>query len=267
MASSDMSPLCRLIAVRLAFHYNLTSGRCDPSINRLATGVDCTSRAVEQAISVLEKGGWLSRESSRGRHPNRYQLRMERVRAPAADPAGDSPDECSTPNECSGSIASNPERRFAATPNDGSAQPRTAVRANRELNKKMEQGEDSPPSPSHVHRLHIDPVPGAPEPSRWEEFWNACPRHAAAGLALSFYKQIVMSGTATEDELITCMKRYAAERQGEDMQFTKKPVNWLREECWKDAPVIKLGAPKVPLNGRSAAVSFLDMAAKRMARR
>jgi len=77
--------------------------------------------------------------------------------------------------------------------------------------------------------------PKAPE-ADFETWWKQYPRHVAKGAAEKVYKRIVASGKASVADLMAGALRYAAEREGQEPQFTKHPSTWLSGACWADEP-------------------------------
>ncbi|GJE43843.1 hypothetical protein AEGHOMDF_3022 [Methylobacterium soli] len=243
LADPEMTAQCKVVAVRLALHHNIGTGRCDPSVDGLAAGACCTSRAVEKAIAFLDKAGWISRSSTRGRHRNRYQLRVERASAHPSKSPDDESETLLTPNGNSGFKQMNPERRDASTPNGGSPQPRTAIRANREENREKEQRKDSPQNPSsHDHRDRGRSAEADSEPEGFSEWWVQYPRRTGEDGARRAYAQIVREGRASPSELMDGVRRYAATRIGQEERYTTTPINWLRNGCWSYQPAPQLQA-------------------------
>lgn len=76
-------------------------------------------------------------------------------------------------------------------------------------------------------------------------FWQAYPRRVAKGAAEKVYQRIIRNREATEAELLAGAMRYAAQRDGEEPQFTKHPATWLNGKCWTDEPPLK-APPRLP---------------------
>ena len=84
------------------------------------------------------------------------------------------------------------------------------------------------------------PAPsGAGEPSasdlemEFDLWWLCYPRKQDRGHALKAFKRVRKSGIALET-LTTATRKYAAERAGQDAQFTKLGATWLNGQCWLD---------------------------------
>jgi hypothetical protein len=71
----------------------------------------------------------------------------------------------------------------------------------------------------------------------FDEFWKIYPRHVAKKAAERAYRRAVKSATAVD--ILHGAMRYAAERTGQDGQFTKHPATWLNGGCWDDEPTRK----------------------------
>lgn len=67
------------------------------------------------------------------------------------------------------------------------------------------------------------------------EFWLECPLKKSKTAAVKAWNRAIASG-ASPLEVIAGMKRYGAERRGQDPQYTKHPSTWLNAGCWSDEP-------------------------------
>lgn len=74
------------------------------------------------------------------------------------------------------------------------------------------------------------------------EFWPIYPRKVGKGAALKAY--IAARKRSSFDAIIAGARRHAAERAGEDAQFTKHPQGWLAGDHWNDEPTPKRVAPQ-----------------------
>jgi len=70
-----LEPTEKLIALRLVWHRNANSGRCDPSQSRLARDVGVSIATVKRAILSLERKGVLARK--RGQRSCLYAFSRE----------------------------------------------------------------------------------------------------------------------------------------------------------------------------------------------
>lgn len=111
------------------------------------------------------------------------------------------------------------------------------------LNQTHQQTSTPSPSqsPSQSERKKDSPAPdgagGEPSASDLEmefDLWWLCyPRKQDRGHALKAFKRVRKSGIALET-LTTATRKYAAERAGQDAQFTKLGATWLNGQCWLD---------------------------------
>jgi DNA-binding transcriptional ArsR family regulator len=79
-----LRPAARLVGAQLVEHCNLATGRCDPSVGRIAQRTGLSERSVSRAIGELVAGGLVSRlvHGSFG-HRNAYRIAWERLGAAA----------------------------------------------------------------------------------------------------------------------------------------------------------------------------------------
>jgi len=68
-----------------------------------------------------------------------------------------------------------------------------------------------------------------------DAFWPAYPLKVGKPQALKAY--ISARKRATFDEITYGLRRYAAERDGQDKKFTKQPQGWLNRDGWTDEPI------------------------------
>lgn len=75
MLSSALRPAARRVLGQLIEHHNLRTGRCDPSVGRIAGILGLSDRSVRRALAQLEAGGLVARVIHGGqRHANAYRL-------------------------------------------------------------------------------------------------------------------------------------------------------------------------------------------------
>lgn len=70
----------------------------------------------------------------------------------------------------------------------------------------------------------------------FEVWWSAYPLKKSKEGARKKHAEIIKAGRATEGELLEGALRYAAERAGQEVRFTKHPTTWLNQGCWSDEP-------------------------------
>lgn len=66
----------------------------------------------------------------------------------------------------------------------------------------------------------------------FEKFWLACPRRVGKEAARKAYEKA--RKLASDEELLTGIRRYAATRAGQDEQYTVHPATWLNQGRWAD---------------------------------
>jgi ribosome-binding protein aMBF1 (putative translation factor) len=74
-------------------------------------------------------------------------------------------------------------------------------------------------------------------PDGFAAFWATCPRQEGRAEAIEAYRQVVDSATATSDQLIDAMRRYADAKRHIEQKYIKLPRNWLAGECWLENPL------------------------------
>jgi hypothetical protein len=66
LAAKELSHGAKVVAARIALHFNVSTGQCYPSIVRLAQGTGIGERHIPRVLAVLERSGWLGITRSRG---------------------------------------------------------------------------------------------------------------------------------------------------------------------------------------------------------
>jgi hypothetical protein len=79
----------------------------------------------------------------------------------------------------------------------------------------------------------------------------------AKGAAAKAYRRIIRNREATEAELLAGAMRYAAQRDGDDPQFTKHPATWLNGKCWMDEVSPSRGRPRSYLDTIAAGLALI----------
>lgn len=75
LAAHGLPPLVRLVAVRLALHLHVNSGRCEPGYAIMASELGISERSVIRMVAMLERTGWLTVTRGQGwHHANRFVL-------------------------------------------------------------------------------------------------------------------------------------------------------------------------------------------------
>lgn len=66
----------------------------------------------------------------------------------------------------------------------------------------------------------------------FEQWWSEVPRKVGKGQARTAFRSAL--GKAPFDTLLAGIRRYQAEREGQEDRYTKHPATWLNGECWAD---------------------------------
>lgn len=90
----------------------------------------------------------------------------------------------------------------------------------------------------------------------FDEFWKAYPRRVGKQEALKMYKRTLK--LTTPEHIIKAAKKYAAERAGQDAQFTKHPGSWLNAGRWGDYDTDLTKAPAAAAEPAKVYVKFID---------
>jgi hypothetical protein len=85
LLASRLRQGAKAVGGRLLEHLNLETGRCDPSIGRMARDLGLDERSVRRSIGELEAAGLVARVINSGRgHANSYRLNLGAMGAIAA---------------------------------------------------------------------------------------------------------------------------------------------------------------------------------------
>lgn len=155
------------------------------------------AKKVQTYLAALEEAGWISRFTD---PTGRRVLHLSPV--PPRSPEG------------------GPISGVGGPPNRGS-KPEEVNQTKKKYPRKAPSGRGLTPTESLA----------------FEEFWNVYPKHTAVGAARGAFKAALKIGTL--EEILDAAGRYAAgcRESGTPEEYRKAPANWLRGECWKDAPV------------------------------
>lgn len=85
----------------------------------------------------------------------------------------------------------------------------------------------------------------------FDEFWRIYPRHVAKQAAFRAYKKALKE--SRPEVILEVARRYANERAGKNVEFTKHPATWLNSERWCDYQQQSVAVAAAPKN-ESAAV-------------
>jgi hypothetical protein len=231
------SPSAVVVAAKLLDCHNGKTGQCNPSYGTLARLTGLHKRTVMEAVATLEHASWYTVERTShkdakgsGLPSNDFHFNWSRVPS-AKNSTTPSENSCTTLVKNSalggGQNSTTPSEEFCAPP--------SAVLAtqNNERDRNSEIGNcESKRSGDRAPMIGF---------ALW---WQNYPRKVGKDAAQKEYNKILASARATEDELLRGAMRYAAERGGEDPQYTKHPRTWLSAGCWADEPSPIGGRPK-----------------------
>jgi hypothetical protein len=218
------------LAVRLALHLYVESGRCDPHYAMLATELRLSRRSIIRGIAVLERAGWVSvaRVGQHLHQPNQFSL----LRADRGDTAL-SPRKAAT-GVTNSADRGDKDRHSAVTYGVTQQSVRTAKNSGRDslspdsaLHAVSKTDARSKAAAGKKRRGHVN------ADEAFARFWAAYPKRVAREAALKAFAAAVKRGVDPET-LIAGAKRYAVERTGENAEYTKHPATWLKGGCWDD---------------------------------
>ena len=236
----------KMVLLMLANRVNADTGRCDPSIQRLATDCGMSKDSVRRAITALAGRGLIEvlRRSREGvQLPNHYRIAAgpEDGIAPPADD-GD-PDE--------GGVSL---RGVVAHSEGGSRTQRGGVVAVCDPNQEDKPGREPDSFASLTPALpeEVDPAPDDPpslfsadaptpaekrkaEPDRFDDFWRIYPRRTAKGDARKAWAKAVRKHPP--DAILRAAERFAKASAGTEARFIPHPATWLNGERWGDEAV------------------------------
>lgn len=191
------------VAYQLASNFNREKGYAWPSHKNLADRTKMTVRGVQKSLGRLEDRGHLMIKTGAG-------------------PGGTN---TYTP------VLQNDELPFVGGTNYCSENRRTRVRTEETELKNLSKV--SPPKTGNSST----PI-NENKPQRFDEFWLQYPRKVGKKAALKAYGTALREG-ADPDDIIAGACRYAAERAGEPVRYTKHPPTWLNAGCWDDEPAVQ----------------------------
>jgi hypothetical protein len=220
-AAPDVSANVLKLAYVIAFkRMNVESKMAIVSQKTLAADLNMTVRSVQNLLPMLETFGLVVEPAAGPGKPSVYRVK---------------------------SLASESESPKAASP----------IGAKRTNGIASFDGETAKPNSLFPELTSPTPVRKRVLTQGFAEFWQAYPRRLAKGNAEKAYRRIVRNREATEAELLAGAMRYAAQRDGEDPQFTKHPATWLNGKCWMDEPPPNGGRPRSYLDSIAAGLALV----------
>jgi hypothetical protein len=231
---ADLPDAAVRVAMTIALHLRVSTGRCDPAYATLASCSRISERSVYRLVALLEHAGWIAIQRTRGRHSNQYILTN-----PAKTQAGlsatnpdtsdrvnpDTSDNPTLPNRASNpaNMLADKKRRTAKGTTKGRESDSTPPIASRDLKR----------SPAKKTKASADRPESQTDDDSFREFWSVFPRRVAKEAAAKAYAAAKKRG-ATDEALLDGAKRYARERAGQEPRYTKHPSTWLHDGCWED---------------------------------
>jgi len=206
------------VGMCLAFHKNLSSGQCNPSLDRIAKRTGMKVRNAQYALGRPEKKGRIKRHMG-GHGPRnstqyellRVQVNDARVQPPAAEGANPAQHGCSELHPNLENTNLNHKGTVCADTH----------------NIVLEIGggkEAQPPTDAEID-------------AGFEDFWSQYPRAVDKGKARTEYRKAVKAGKATITQINHAAMLYGAARWDANQDhYTKTPATWLANECWGDDP-------------------------------
>jgi hypothetical protein len=219
------------VAMCLAFHKNLTSGQCNPSLDRIAKHTGIKVRGAQHALSSLESRGWIKRQiGGRGpRSTTQYDLLRVQYLAPLDQPprvqendvrVQANADEGATV-EAVGCSKMHPNLKNINLNHDGTV---CADPPHSPLIENLNGSEERLPTDSEID-------------AGFEVFWRQHPRAVHQGKARTEYRKAIKSGKVTIAQIQHAAMAYAAARwEANQDHYTLPAAKWLAEECWGDDP-------------------------------
>ena len=201
MKQQGLKPATKVVLYWLADHHNGETGKCFPSINRLAELSEMSRRAVEGHLDTLDKMGLITRvqqfRDTGGKSTNSYILRL----------TGTLPDTNDAQNLRMGCE----ETAHGDTQN---------LRMNNLVNNNL--GNEPCILFGSIEELDKD----------FNAFWKAYPRKVGKGLCRKVYVRALAKIKA--DDLLEKTKAFAASCSGKEVKFIPHPSTWLGQERWND---------------------------------
>lgn len=249
-ADRELSTIVALrVAILISKHWNKAKGYAFPSLELLSAETNMSIRNVRRGLEALADRGHLDRRSGHGRRPNGQRFSRNRftpILRQVADPAATAHDPGTDPETGQGlSSFEGPK------PDKGC--PLSEFQTGQVLSLKPDEGcppkpdKGCPPEPVELNlknepeSLSLSASPndrpsGQRETDRlFDEFWSQYPLRRAKKKARAAFEKALKEG-ASPHEIVSGAMRYAAERDGQDPQFTKHPTTWLNGACWEDEP-------------------------------
>ena len=215
----------RLLYLLVSRFMNRDTGEAWPSLETLAGALGIDERQVRRLIRELSEAGYLLAKRGGAGRPNCYSL------IPSDWTKMSNQDEA-RPDK---NVQSDIEQTGQKCPISTSDRTKMSAVTGQKCppNPFIEPLEEFIPQTLNVAHTHF------PEPSslngegpndQFNTFWSVYPRKVDKGIARkAFSKALKKADAAT---IIASAVRYAEERKGQDVTFTKYPATWLNAEGW-----------------------------------
>jgi hypothetical protein len=248
LANPQLTAAQKIVLTRLALHLNIKTGRCDPSVKTLATGAGMAERTVQATLSRAETLGIIKRAIGGGRtRTTSYTLVSPAKTVHNAAPFSETAHDEAPFQTVHGAA------RFSETVHDEAPFEMETVHAS------VEKGAADSEKPCTAVHPNIKNKRNTDErlKEEFDRWYPVYPRRSARRAAFKSYKQARSRG-ATPETLLHGAKRYAAQRAGQDPQFTKMPATWLNGDCWLDEPEIQLADIPAAPSGNAEGLSMAE---------
>jgi hypothetical protein len=242
VCASDLPPVTARVAVRIGLHLNVTSGQCNPGIDKIATGTNISERSAYRQVAALRRAGWITIRRGGGRErSNEYTLTY--------------PDTA-----LSGFKSLNSDRARQETLTERVINPDNRWQTKRGTAKRTGAGAHTPaPRERENGSLALTVIPGAPAPvgGAPEEknkqevviapdvaflvlwmLWSSVRPHpdtdkdkTDARLAFA-----VVGRDADPDEIIAAARERIAAAKADNPRFLPKLAIWLSNNNWRKEP-------------------------------
>jgi hypothetical protein len=263
----ELSPANKIVGARIAFHHNIETGQCNPSLAQLAAGSGMSDRNVRRMLRELEETGWLGTDS-RGRHTHSFELRVPNsTKETELNPDSYVRDDVSNPDNSVRVHDSSTRTAMSGLPGQtGYSNPDTVVRQKRERTENRKAKEiDSP-------RLDLadedsgrrSRSPSSETEADFEIWYKQYPKHVDKADARKAYLTVIKKKLATPEQLLAAAMRYAAERTGQDPKYTKNPATWLNKHSWLNEPASIGDTYSAAQQGQSNHIAVAEQIARQL---
>ena len=201
MKQQGLKPATKIVLYWLADHHNGETGKCFPSISRLAELSEMSRRSVEGHLETLEQLGLITRinqfRETGGKSANSYILGLTETSMEQSD-------------------AQN-LRMVCEKSAHGDTQ-------NLRMNNLVKDNLGNEPCILFGSIEELD--------NDFNAFWAAYPRKVGKALCRKVYVRALAKIKA--DELLEKTHAFAASCSGKEVKFIPHPSTWLNQERWND---------------------------------